>query len=90
MVKTDCEMAVAKMLAVPEVETRLPDLIAGVQERASHNLSLPAPAGVLWDYFTDFRRISWKVFLSMAEVFGVSKNDRKISCTTVRWAAWSA
>ena len=42
------------------------------------------------DYFAGFCPISWKVFLSIAEVFGVSKNDRKMSCTTVLWAAWSA
>lgn len=41
-------------------------------------------------YLTGSRPISWKIFLSIAEVFGVSKNDRKMSCTRVVCAARSA
>ncbi len=40
-------------------------------------------------YFTGFYPISRKVFLNNADVFGLSKNDLKMSCTRVVWAARS-
>ena len=42
-----------------------------------------------WDYFTGSRPISRKVFLNNSDVFGLSKNDRKMSCTRVVWAGRS-
>src|SRR6185503_220483 len=57
--------------------------------RGSTHRSVHEYCRLRWNYLAGFCAIKRNVFLRITDVLGVSKNDRKMSCTTVVWAARS-
>src|SRR6185295_8305 len=57
--------------------------------RGSTHKSVHEYCRLRWNYLASFCAIKRNVFLRITDVLGVSKNDRKMSCTTVVWAARS-